>query len=1705
FSNTSSPSSTFTPAGGSGNYVLTWSIGNGICPVSQSNVTITVSPNNTAGAPSSNPTLCVNTVLTNITHTTTGATGIGAPTGLPAGVTAAWAANVITISGTPTATGTFNYSIPLTGGCGTVTATGTINVTSDNTAGPASSTPTLCVNTALTNITHATTGATGIGAPTRLPAGVTAAWAANVITISGTPTATGTFNYSIPLTGGCGTVNATGTITVSVNNTVSAASSTPTLCINTALTNITHTTTGATGIGAPTGLPAGVTAIWAANVITISGTPTASGTFNYSIPLTGGCGTINATGTIIVNPAPVTSSISGSSSVCENATASAYSVTNTIGSTYSWTITGGVQASGTNTNSITVNWGAAGAGSVSVTETNSNTCVGTAVTLPVTINALPSGSLSGNASICVGQPTTLTINLTGTGPWNISYSDGSTVTPINGIATSPHTFTVNPFITTTYSLVAVSDANCTGAPSGTALVIVNPIPGDQVTFGNDTWIGYVYNDAASPSPPVSNINYSGAKYRGFVNEVEIGSFGTSTYDLSKDAFDLNLGNAIPISGTNICGSFVDDFSVRFKMRKTLSAGIYNFNVSGDDGVRLFIDGALVTVTPANSFTTHSYTTYTASHVCITAGQHDFIIEYFERGGFARVSFDYQIVPAPAVISPVAVCVNTTAPTLTVNPVDATATGYRWFSDAALTTQVGSGSSFTPSAAQLDLTVAATTSFFVAADYACGQGPSAQVDVNVVSSATITNPATAPTVCQTGGTIDLTTLVTVSPAGGTLTFAGTGVTGNNFDPTGLTGAIAITPSYSVGTCAAPSTAFNINVTTSASVTVPASTTTICQSAAAIDLTTLVSGSPAGGTFTTFVGPGVAGTFFNPATLSGTQSITANYSIGGCTGSGVILIDVINTATLNLPATQTVCQTGGNVNLASLVTATPAGGTFTFTGTGVNSPAATFNPSGLSGLQTINVSYNAAGCSATGSFQFNVINTASLNLTNSNICRNAGPLNLITLATASPSGGAFSFSGTQVAGSLFDPTGLSGAINIAVSYNQGGCTANGTLTMTVLDSSNPSCTPTGNCATVVITPVPAPATCTLSNGSINFNISPATPTINNTGVKITITGVSTTNSTISRTNFNDPAFPALPIGVYNYVIEYGDPSCTKNGQVTIDQSGTVGTPVASNILGPQCAGASTGSLQLDVPGETGNLLQWSLDGITFTNFTAGSVITGIPAGLAPSFQRVLSVRRNASDPCFAAVTVTIQDVNPAITTTLTTTDATCANNDGTVVIGAISGGVAPYTFLLDGAAKVLPGNNTFTDQTGGSHTFSVVDANGCQRDFPYTINFPGLVNYTTAITPPDCSANGTNGTILLTITSAGTFQVGITTDPVNAPTTIQNVISNGSTVVPFGGLSNNTYYISMTPTGAACPTKTLGLVISTGPSEVDFAVAPLDITCFEDKGGVALTSIKGSLTVNYTYEIVDSNGNLVPAASVSPANPITQLQALGTVNLTGLDKGDYKIRLYQDQSVATGCTNPISSAFKSITIAGPSASLDTLFTVRKISLPDLATGSLLIGIKESQQEPYEIQLELKTPVISGQFYLLNPFGVPARNPQNLIMQYEAKNLFAGLYELKITDALGCQKVYPDIEIKVDTEIFIPNVFTPNGDQTNDTFYIRNLPPGSQVNITNRWGAEIYSSSNYENNWDGGTTADGIYFYRVTAGGTVFTGWLEIIRGQ
>lgn len=208
---------------------------------------------------------------------------------------------------------------------GTSNVSGVLTVNPTNTAGTASSSPTLCINTTLTTITHATTSATGISnagvsGANGLPAGVSATWSSNTISITGTPSESGTFSYAIPLTGGCGSINATGTIVVTPVNSAGAASSTPTLCNNSTLTTITHSTSGATGISnsgvsGANGLPAGVSATWSSNTISITGTPTVAGTYNYSIPMTGGCGSANATGTITVNE-PAVNPITGTTTLC---------------------------------------------------------------------------------------------------------------------------------------------------------------------------------------------------------------------------------------------------------------------------------------------------------------------------------------------------------------------------------------------------------------------------------------------------------------------------------------------------------------------------------------------------------------------------------------------------------------------------------------------------------------------------------------------------------------------------------------------------------------------------------------------------------------------------------------------------------------------------------------------------------------------------------------------------------------------------------------------------------------------------------------------------------------------------------------------------------------------------------------------------------------------------------------------------------------------------------------------------------------------------------------------------------------------------------------------------------------------------------------------------------------------------------------------
>jgi gliding motility-associated-like protein len=70
-----------------------------------------------------------------------------------------------------------------------------------------------------------------------------------------------------------------------------------------------------------------------------------------------------------------------------------------------------------------------------------------------------------------------------------------------------------------------------------------------------------------------------------------------------------------------------------------------------------------------------------------------------------------------------------------------------------------------------------------------------------------------------------------------------------------------------------------------------------------------------------------------------------------------------------------------------------------------------------------------------------------------------------------------------------------------------------------------------------------------------------------------------------------------------------------------------------------------------------------------------------------------------------------------------------------------------------------------------------------------------------------------------------------------------------------------------------------------------------------------------------------------------------------------------------------------------------------------------------------------------------------------------------------------------------------IKIPNIFTPNGDQVNDNFHIQSdcgLDAFS-IDIFNRWGERVFTSSDLNFSWNGKTIggeelSEGSYFYKV-----------------
>lgn len=113
----------------------------------------------------------------------------------------------------------------------------------------------------------------------------------------------------------------------------------------------------------------------------------------------------------------------------------------------------------------------------------------------------------------------------------------------------------------------------------------------------------------------------------------------------------------------------------------------------------------------------------------------------------------------------------------------------------------------------------------------------------------------------------------------------------------------------------------------------------------------------------------------------------------------------------------------------------------------------------------------------------------------------------------------------------------------------------------------------------------------------------------------------------------------------------------------------------------------------------------------------------------------------------------------------------------------------------------------------------------------------------------------------------------------------------------------------------------------------------------------------------------------------------------------------------------------------------------------------------------------------------------------------------------YILTVTDLNGCVN-RDSVLITVrsgEFEMIISNLFTPDGDGINETWYIKDIQefPDNEVFIYNIYGNEVYHKKNYANDWqgtyNGSALPDGTYYYvlKLDDASKAMKGSLDILK--
>ena len=1347
--------------------------------------------------------------------------------------------------------------------------------------------------------------------------------------------------------------------------------------------------------------------------------------------------------------------------------------------TYTWTGPNGFTSNLQNPTIPNVTAAAAGTYTVTV---DMGGCIASATTT-VIVNPSPTVTVT-NATVCAGQPATLTASVTpvmnGTFTWN------------NG--TSGPTLTASPNATTLYTVTFTPIGGCPG--NATGAITVNPTP--VITApGTSICTGQTATLTATASVPGGTFTWNPGGTVG--NSITVTPNATSTYIVSyttpagcqatnvNATIVVNPSPTVTVNSATICLGQ----SATLTATPTVPGGTYAWSNNANT--------ASITIFP--SVTTTYSVTYTTGAGCTAP----------VASGTVTVN------PTPTItITNATICAGQSA---TLNASTNTQGGSFTWNPGGM---VGSSVTVTP------LTTTVYTVGYVSGAGCASNNATGTVTVDPVASVTVNNVV----ICD-GNSATLTATPTVP--GGTYLWS------NNATTASITVSPNATTSYSVvyttaAGCVSPSASGTVTVNPTPIVTVTNDTICIGQQGSIAANSTLPTGTFAWN-------PGG----FNTATIQDSPQQTTTYTVIFTSNLNCPSTPVSGTITVNLNPSITVNNTAICLGQTASVTATTniAGGGFTWNPGNISGPTLTASPNTTT---TWTVSYSAAtGCSASPqSVTVTVNGIPSLNIPNDTIC--VGQTAILNATPSIPGGTYAWTPGNLTTSSISGTPNATTTYNLVYTSPAGCVSASTPSSMVVnplpvVNISNATICTGQNATLNATTSIPG-GTYLWSNGATtpSITVSPANTTSYTvvytapTGCQnAPATGTVTVNPVPTVTIVNDTvcngisatltATPSFPGGTYvwtpggqttqnltaspnvttNYTLVYTSAancaSPTATGTITVNPIPTLVTTLGSQNI---CSGDA---VQIGMNSNVQNAtISWTNTESQVTGSTSGNgnaindVITSIGTATGNVNYTIIANANNCNSlPQTLTVTVypipnitipndticqgsqasltAVPDVlggtylwsnNAQTTQSITPSPAQttvynllynyngCINTaNGTVVVNVVpsvtlnSGNICFGDSIQLNANPSIQGG-TFTWNPGGVGPQSI------------TANPPSTATISVAYTLNNCTSQAATSTI--TVTQLPTVALDDTTICQGQQASMTAIPSQAGGVFDWapGGVGPQTATLtpgSSTPISVhytlnGCASNTVTAMVNVNPLPVATLVTPAIQGC--TPLSFAFLADTTSPHDSFTWNV---NGGIFSGDSISG---ISLSGGCQNISLTNTLNGCSTTTIYVDHLCPE---NPPIAAFD--------ASVNYFSEpTQTISFQNLSVGASTYnwqfedGMNSTETSPSH----LFSGVSGGStiwLYAYSPLG--CSDSTSLLIPFQ--------------DGL----IY-----------YIPNSFTPDGDPNNDVFkpiFTSGFDPYNySMQIFNRWGELLYETYNHNIGWDGtyglngNLVQTGSYTYRI-----------------